>query len=366
MNVLWLNWRDINHPQAGGAETYIQEVAKRIVSAGNSVTLFASSFDKSIPVEIVDGVQIVRGGGAYSVYLSAERYYQEHNGKEKFSVLLDSINTVPFFVPLYVQGPYVALVFQLTGEAFSRIFPCPVAVASKYLEPIVYRLVYRESRVIVLSKSIAMELERIGLKHENIHIAEPGVDGQYYRPGKQAESPSVLYLNRVVPYKNVDHILRAFVKVKKQVPKAQLVIAGCRGTRYESELRKLAIDLGVADATRFLGFVRGDSKRILLQNAWVHVLPSTKEGWGISVVEAAACGVPTVAYNVPGLRDSVRNSETGVLVQFGDVVSLADSITKVLLDDEFRVSLSRNARKRPESLSWERTAREWLSVLTSI
>jgi len=342
----------------GGAEVFTYEVAKRWVKAGHEVTLFTSEFPNCRRDEVLDGVRVVRAGGKYTVYWKAERYYKKHFSKENYDVVLEGINTIPFLTPIYVREPKLSLIFQLTGELFSRVFPMPIATSARCIEPYVYKMLYRKMGALVLSKSVKDELVKTGFMPCNVNVAEPGVDYEFYRPGTKTEYPSVLYLSRVVPYKNVDHIIKAFVTVKLKVPGAKLFIVGCRGTNYELELKKLVNRLNMLDSIEFGNFVSGEFKRRLLQMAWVHVLPSTKEGWGISVAEAAACGTPTVGYDVIGLRDSVKNMETGVLVPFNDVNALTNAITEILTDEDFRIRMSRRAREWATRFSWERAAKK--------
>jgi glycosyltransferase involved in cell wall biosynthesis len=347
----------------GGAEVFTHEVAKRWVEAGHEVTLFTSEFPNCERQEVLDGIGVIRSGGKYSVYWKAERCYKNRFSKENYDVVVEGINTIPFFAPIYVSEPKLSLIFQLTGEVFSKVFPKPIAASARYIEPQVYKILYRKMAALVLSSSVKDELVKIGFMPGGVHVAEPGVDFEYYRPGVKTEYPSVLYFNRVAPYKNVDHLIKAFKIVKRRVPRAKLYIVGCRGTKYELDLRRFATRLNLVDSIEFDDFVQGGIKKRFLQMAWVHVLPSTKEGWGISVVEAAASGTPTAAYDVIGLRDSVKNMETGLLVPFNDVSALADAMTKILIDEGLRSRMSRRARGWAERFSWERTANRALSAV---
>ncbi|RLF34932.1 MAG: glycosyltransferase family 1 protein [Thermoplasmata archaeon] len=362
LKILIFNWRCWLNPKAGGAEVYIHEIAKRWVKTGHEVTLFTSEFPGCAKEETMDGIKIIRAGGKYSVYWKAMKYYK-NNFKHNFDVILEAINTIPFFTPTYASEPQVSLIFQITGEVFYKVFPKPVAISARYIEPLIYKKFYKENIALVLSKSVKDELVKIGFKPDHVFVAEPGIDYEYYSLGEKTEYPSILYLNRIVPYKNVDHLIKAFKIVKYKVPDAKLHIVGCRGTAYESKLRKLAKKLGILDSIEFHGFLSGAPKREFLQKAWVHVLPSTKEGWGISVLEAASCGTPTVAYNVTGLRDSVKDKITGILVPFNDIEALATAITKILTNKQLRIQLSKNARKWALQFSWERTAKIALNAI---
>lgn len=310
----------------------------------------------------MDGVKVVRAGGKYSVYWKAKIYYEKYL-KNDFDIVVEGINTIPFFTSTYIKKPLVGLIFQLTRDVFYKVFPKPIATLAWHAEPLVYERFYQRTVAVVLSNSVKDELIRIGFIPERVFVAEPGVDYEYYSPGVKTKYPSILYLNRVVPYKNVDHVIKAFKIVKRKIPSAKLYIVGCRGTIYESDLRRLVGRLDLLNSIEFHNFVEGEVKRRFLQTAWVHVLPSTKEGWGISVLEAASCGTPTVAYDVVGLRDSVRHGITGLLVPFNDVYALAAAITEIINDEGLRSRMSQKAREWAMQFSWERTAKTALSAL---
>ncbi|MEM3907266.1 MAG: glycosyltransferase family 4 protein, partial [Nitrososphaerota archaeon] len=253
------------------------------------------------------------------------------------------------------EKPKIALIFQLTGQVFYKVIPVPLAYVARNIEPFIYKILYRDVPSIVLSQSVKEELVNIGLSEDKINVAEPGVDLELYTPGEKTEYPSVLYLNRVVPYKNVDHLVKAFRIVTNFIPNAKLFIVGCRGTKYEKYLKELVQELNLQNSVEFYSFVIGEEKRIFLQKAWVHVLPSTKEGWGISVTEAAACGTPTVAYDVTGLKDSVKSGVNGFLVPYKNINALAKSIIELLSNEELRKRMSEKAREEALKFTWDRT-----------
>jgi glycosyltransferase involved in cell wall biosynthesis len=355
LKILILNWRDIKNPEAGGAEVYIHEVAKRLVRKGNEVILFSAKFKDANNEEEIDGVKVVRRGSKGTVYLKARTFFNEV--RNKVDLVIDSINTVPFLTPLYVkEKPKVALIFQLTGQVFYKVLPKPLAYVAENTEPFIYKKFYRKLQSIVLSKSVKDELVNIGLPESSIEVAEPGIDLDFYIPGKKTEYPSVLYLNRIVPYKNVDDLIKAFRVVVSAVPNAKLLLVGCRGTKYEDYLKRLVHELNLSNSVEFYPFVIGEEKKRFFQKSWVHVLPSTKEGWGISVTEAAACGTPTVAYDVIGLRDSVKHNITGFLVPYKDINALAEKIIDLLSNRELRRKMSTKAHEEALKFTWDRTA----------
>jgi glycosyltransferase involved in cell wall biosynthesis len=210
---------------------------------------------------------------------------------------------------------------------------------------------------------VRLDLIRIGFPPNHVHVAEPAVDCDEYTPGTKACLPTVLFFNRVVPYKNPHDLIRAFAIVKRKVPDAILQIVGCRGSHYEDKLRNLANGLGLDKSIEFHPFKYGLEKRDFLRSAWIHVLPSTKEGWGISVLEAAACGTPTVGYNVVGLRDAVSEGTTGFLVPHRAFASLGESIIRLIQNRNLRESMGQNARCYALKFSWDSTVERVIHVL---
>jgi len=312
----------------------------------------------------LEGVKVSRVGNRFSVYPEAMlQYLAAYTGK--VDVVIDAINTIPFLTPLYVpKMRCAALVFQITREiVFSELPRIPASVFYIF-EPILYKL-YQSVPVLVLSESVKRDLTNFGFLTEKIFVVEPGVDHEPFQTSQKTANPSIIFMNRLARYKNVSHLVKAFSIVKDTIPNSKLSIAGCRGGKYEQQIRNLVDSLGLSHDVKFYGFVKNRLKRELLGNAWIHVLPSIREGWGISVTEAAACGTPTVAYDVVGIRDSVRDGETGFLVPFGRIDLLANRIIQVLSNDSLRESLSENALSRAKTHTWNATAKNALNAIAT-
>ena len=184
-----------------------------------------------------------------------------------------------------------------------------------------------------------------------------GIDVDRYTPGpasQRAERPTLLFLGRLKKYKRVDLVLHAIARLAERGVDVSLVVGGA-GDQGDV-LRSLASELGIGDRVRFAGFVSDEEKLDLLRSSWLHVLTSPKEGWGISNLEAGACGTPTVASDAPGLRESVVDGETGLLVPHGDIDAIADAI-HTLVDDPARLNeMGASARSFAERFSWDATA----------
>jgi len=198
---------------------------------------------------------------------------------------------------------------------------------------------------------------RRGVPAERVAVIYPGVDARWYAPDAmdpRASVPTFLYVGRLKRYKGVEIALRALALARGTRPDLVLEVAGQGDDRRR--LERLAASLGVGAAVRFLGFVSEEEKRRRLRRAWALVFPSPKEGWGISNVEAAACGTPALASDSPGLRESVRDGETGFLVPHGDTHALAQRMLALAADPGLVTRLGRGGRAFAEGLSWERAA----------
>lgn len=363
MNILIINWQDWTNPLSGGAEVHLYETFRRIAAMGHSVTLFCSSYPGAAPEETIDGIHIIRRGGRNTFNFIVPLYYLFKLRYKDFDVVIDDINKIPFYTPLYVQRPLVGLSHHFFGDS---IFLEAGRIAGSYVylsEKLVDWLYPASLPFLVVSQSTLDEFVQRGFRREKFTLAMNAIDHARLHPTgvPKSKHPTIGYFGRLKKYKSVDHVIRAFAQVRAELPDAELVIIG-RGD-YQPELARLAAELGVADATRFTGFVSEEEKLRLLQELWVVVNPSMKEGWGIVNVEANACGTPAIAADSPGLRDSVRDGVTGLLYPYGDVDQLTEHLFHILRDTEFRERLAANALEFAQSLTWDKTAEATLEVL---
>lgn len=300
-------------------------------------------------------MQVHRTGGRHSFSLAAPVYYRRHLRGEH-DLVIEDLNKVPLFAPLWVREPLVLLVHHLFGAtAFQEASP-PVAAATWLLERPLGR-VYGGVATEAVSGSTAGDLVERGLPRQQIRVIPNGVDLERFSPGSGADrfgSPTILYLGRLKRYKRVDLIVRASRVLRDRGVPHRLIVAGAGD--HEPALRELVSRLGLSDIVDMVGFVSESRKLQLFQGAWVHAFTSPKEGWGISNLEAAACGTATVASDSPGLRESVVDGETGFLVPHGDVAALAERLSRLLLDSSLRDRLGRQARSFAERFTWDAAA----------
>ncbi len=362
LRILILNWRDIHHPQAGGAELYLHEIARRLVARGQSVSWLTSGFSGAPRHEVIDGVSITRTGNALTVYLAVPLEYLR-SCVDRFDLIIDSENGIPFFSPMFSLKAKLCVMYHVHREVFLTQLRPPLSWLLAWIETRVMPFVYRHVTFVTISENTRDEMQRLRLTRRPIFVVPSGVD-HLLLPGTKAAQPTILYLGRLKPYKRIDLLLRAFARVRTQLPEAQLRIAG-RG-EDAARLRALAEQLELGESVIFEGFVDEPRKRQLLQQAWVFATASLVEGWGISVIEANACGTPAVAFDVPGLREAIVDGVSGIIVpdRGALVEDFADAIAAVLSDKNRREALTRGAVERAATFSWDAATDAMLAIIS--
>ena len=358
MRILAVNWLDLANPQAGGAELHFFEIFSRLAARGHLVTLVASGWPGAPPRETVEGLDVRRFGTRHSFALKGRGAVRATLREAAYDVVVEDINKLPLFLPTCTRLPVYVIVPHLFGTTAFREAPPPIAAAVWLAERPV-PLVYRRCAFHAISQSTRDDLVRRGVDPGAVRVIYPGVDTEALTPDPftpRAERPTFLYVGRLKRYKGLSVALRALALARRTVPDIRLEIAGQGDDR--SRLERLAERLGVADAVRFLGFVTPEEKLALFRRAWAVVFPSPKEGWGLTNVEAAACATPAIASDSPGLRESVRHGQTGVLIPHGVPEALAGELVRFSTEPEVVQSLGEGARRFAETFSWDRAATE--------
>jgi len=356
--ILVLNERDLRHPRAGGAEVHCFEIFRRLVAAGDRVTLLASCFPGAPAEEMVDGIRVVRRGSRIGYYAHVPAVYRRLRRDGRIDVIVEDLNKFPFFARLWVREPLVVFAHHLLGRTAFRQVSLPIAAATYLAERLVPR-VYRGLPVVLYSPSTRDELLRGGVRPRDVHLVPIGLDHERYRPGPEPlpPVPTVLALGRIEPYKRTELIVDAVA----ELPGVRLVVAGT-GTGMEA-VRARVQARGLAGRVELRGFVDEEEKVRLLQTSHVVASASEKEGWGLTVLEAAACGTPAVAADVPGLRDAIRDGETGLLVPPARPAALARALARVLGDPALRARLGAAALRMAASFDWDTTAARVSAIL---
>lgn len=301
MRILAYNWRDLAHPRAGGAEVYLHSVARAWVDSGHRVTILCAQVDGRAGCDVVDGVTYIRRGGRFGVYRAARAYWREICSTNSIDLVVDSVNTRPFLTPRYIaEVPIITLIHQVAKEVWNCELPFPLASVGRYLLEPWWLRTYRDLPVVTVSASSRDSLHDYGLK--NVVVVPEGFSAPGLLPLAAKESaPTVVFVGRLSANKRPAAAIQAFQQVRASIPDAQMWVIG--SGPEEHRLRRLA-GAGVT----FLGHLSDEDKSVRIRRAHVLVATSIREGWGLVVTEAAALGTPTIAYDVPGLRDSVRAS----------------------------------------------------------
>ena len=351
----------------GGAEANLRETLSRLADRGNDVTLLCGRFPGCADVEYLDGVRIERVGferefgppfDVVLTYLAATVVVYRRLARIEPDVVYVVDTPLPW--PIYTRRPRVAIFHHVAIDSFLETHPFP----QNWLGSFAQRLGARRERrtpTVSVSPSTTNALLDAGHPPATVHEIRNGIDVERYtpdesgepgRPGKAASEPRLLYLGGLNEIKGADRLPAIHRAVERALGRAvRLDIAG-RGGETATTLKAYCAG---RDSACFHGYVSEERKVELLRRAWVFLAPSRIEGWGLAVLEANACGTPAVGADVEGLRDSIRDGETGVLADAADPDAFAASVVSVLEDDECRAELSANAREWATAHSWEET-----------
>jgi glycosyltransferase involved in cell wall biosynthesis len=352
VRILILNWRCPKNPRAGGAELFTLEVAKRLVAGGDEVEWFSASYPGAATEEDIDGIHVVRAGRQWTVHMRAFLHYR---GKlrSRFDVVVDEVNTMPFFTPLWAGVPVFLLIFQLAREVWWYESPFPVNAIGFAAEPLYLRC-YRNSQVLTISASTEMDLRKLGFSGP-ITIVPVGLETAKPTSTLKATIPTFLYVGRLSPSKRIPDIIHAFGFFRDSLRAGQLWLVGDGPVEYLRKLQNLVSTLGLKDHVEFCGRLSVTDKYRRMGQSHALLLASAREGWGLVVIEANSCGTPAVAYDVPGLRDAVRNEQTGLLVE-PSPRELARGMRRLWDEPDLYSRLAAEARRWSATFSFDTAA----------
>jgi glycosyltransferase involved in cell wall biosynthesis len=357
-----LNWRDPWHPEGGGSELYVQQVARRLQAGGHRVTFFSARYPGAARTDEVDGVRYVRRGGHMTVYLwAAVLLLLGRFGR--VDQVLEVQNGMPFLARLFTRAKVVVLVHHVHREQWPVVGPV-LARVGWFLESRVAVRVNRGADYVAVSDVTRGELVQLGVDPRRVTIAYNGLPPMpETREQQPTAHPSISVLSRLVPHKQIEHAISLLPALREELPGLTLTVMGSGW--WEESLRRHCAALGLdGDEVVFLGHVSEQRKFEELQRSWVHVLPSLKEGWGLSIVEAARVGVPSVAYrSAGGVQESILDGVTGLLAE--DETDLAERVRRLLTDHGLRHEMGSKARLRAEQFTWSATAEIIAAVLRS-
>jgi len=327
------------------------------------VTHLAASFAGGIRETTVRGVRVRRLANRHLYYGVVPFAARREVATSRYDAVIDVLNKLPFLSPWVLREPCFAIVHHLFGTTAFNQVAFPFAAASYLLEKLI-PFAYRDTRMLAISPSTKDDLVARGIAAEHVEVVPPGLDHRTHTPGQPDRSaPKILWIGRLEPYKRADVMLTAMKTIAAAVPAAELVIVGEGSARRDLEEQVRAAGLGAK--TRFTGFIAESEKIEWLKRASVVVNSSEKEGWGLTVIEGNACGVPSVSSDVPGLRDSVRHEETGLLYDYGNADMLATAVLRLLGDEALYRRMSAAALAWSQRFTWERVTDEAERLITA-
>jgi glycosyltransferase involved in cell wall biosynthesis len=366
MKILWLTWKDRKNPAAGGAEVVNEELAKRLARDDHEIIFITAQFPDAQSEEECDGFRIIRAGNRFSVYWHAYRFYKK-NLHEWPDLVIDEMNTIPFFAKWYVKQKNIMFVHQLCREIWFYQMPFPFSLVGYLLEPMYLRLL-NDREVITISESTKKDLMCFGFHPEKIHLISEGIE---LVPIKSLESqkfdaPTILALGSVRPMKRTEHMVKAFEILKRSLPETKLIIAGSIEGAYGAKVLKHTRRSPYAKDIACLGPVSPDKKIELMQKSHAIAVASVKEGWGLIVTEANSQGTPAVVYNVDGLRDSVKNGETGIVCAANTPENMAEHIANLLEDKKAYERLRKSGWEWSKEITFEKSYTQFLEILNHV
>jgi glycosyltransferase involved in cell wall biosynthesis len=368
--VLLLCWRDTGHPQGGGSEAYLERIGAQLAESGLRVTLRTARYPGSRRREVTDGVQISRAGGPYTVYIwaglamVAARIGLGPLRRARPDVVIDTQNGLPFMARWAFGRRVAVLVHHCHREQWPVAGPVMGRIGW-FVESKLSPRVHRRNQYVTVSLPSARDLTGLGVRPSQIAVVRNGLD-EAPAPTltvPRSTTPRVVVLSRLVPHKQIEDALEAVGALRSRMPGLHLDILG--GGWWEQPLVDHATLLGISDAVTFHGHVDDEAKHLVLQQSWVQLLPSRKEGWGLAVPEAGQHCVPTIGYRSSGgLTDSIVDGVTGLLVDDRD--ALIDQLERLLTDHVLRDQLGAKAQARSCEFSWRQSADAMRTVMESV
>jgi glycosyltransferase involved in cell wall biosynthesis len=365
MHILILSWRDIKNPFSGGAESVLHQLSRQLIKKGHKITLFTSSFPSAKNSEVFQGIRIIRRGNAWTVHLKAYFWYKKQ-AANSFDLIIDNFHAIPFFTPLYVKEPTIGIIHEIARELWFAETFFPINFIGFLLERFFF-LPYRKNHFIVASPSTKDDLINLGHPENKITIFLQSIS---IKPSKKipkkASYPLLICLSRLSPTKRFEHAIQAMKSINHQIPDTQLIIIGAGKPQYVRKLKSMIQTLGLKKCIKLVGYVSEKDKEKLLKKSWLILGTSIREGWGLAITEAAACGTPSVAYKIPGFKDSIIHRKTGILVNTQKPQKLAKSAISLIKNKKFRRQLSINCLNSKQIRSHEQTANQLLPLFKRI
>jgi len=375
MKILWLTWKDKKNPLAGGAELVNESLAKRLVIDGHELILLVAGFPGALGEEIINGYKVIRLGNRWTVYWLAYKYYKK-NLVGWADLVIDEINTIPFFAKFYVhpvrdlpltgvKERNIILCYQLCREIWFYQTVFPLSLIGYLIEPL-YLWLLRKQIVLTESESTKRDMQKYGYEKDKIHVFNVGLEMEPVKDLKTVSKyvePTILCLGAIRGMKQTLHSVKAFEIAKEKMRNLKLIIAGDANSSYGRKVLDYINNSKYKNGINYLGKVSIDKKIELMQKSHLICVTSVKEGWGIIVTEANSQGTPAVVYNVDGLRDAVKNNQTGLICSHNTPENLAENIVNLIHDKKKYASLQENGWRWSKEINFENSYKQFVSII---
>ncbi|MBF4161907.1 glycosyltransferase family 4 protein [Nocardioides acrostichi] len=363
-HVAFLSWRDTANPEGGGAERYLEKMATGLVARGATVTIFSAAHAAAPLLEERDGIRFVRRGTKMSVYPQGMRALRRgdldgpHGPPD---LVVDVQNGLPFFTRLVTRAPVLVLVHHVHEEQWPVVYPGPTGTVGWWIERRLAPWLYRRDRYVAVSQATRDELATLGVDPARVDVVHNGTDPYLaVDPGK-ATHPVLAVVGRLVPHKQVEHAVDTALELRETWPDLRLHVVG--GGWWEAELRAYAQSRAAGETVVFEGHVDEERKHEVYERAWVQVLPSLKEGWGLVIGEAGMHGTPTVAYAAAGgTQESIEHDHSGLLVD--DQHALTAAVRSLVEDVDLRARLSAGSLEMSHRFTWGEAQESFAQVVS--
>lgn len=359
-NILIINWQDWTNPLSGGAEVHLHEIFRRLTQVFN-ISLLCTHFKNAPKKEEIDGIKIYRVGSRNIFNFYVPEAYRNIKKTERFDLVIEDLNKIPFFGGKFIREKRIALIHHLFGKTiFTETNP--LSASYVYFSEKLIPKHYKKIPIIAVSKSSKNELVDMGTREDNVKIVYNGVDIKSYKSSAElTKVPTIICLGRMKKYKKIDILLDSIPKVLKEIPDLKVILVG-EGDDLP-RLKEISSNHKIENVIKFTSFVPSPKKIELLSSSWVSVNTSPKEGWGLTSIEAQACGTPSIVPDSPGLRETIKDGVSGYIYPFGDTKRLSEILIKVLNDKKLVMEMGKQARKWAAKFSWDESARKMKEII---
>ena len=363
MKILWLTWKDRSHPLAGGAETVSGEIMDRFVRDGHELKIITAKYEGSSDHETKNGIEIFRVGGRYSVYLKAKKLYKKQLNNWA-DIVIDEMNTIPFGSGFYNKTKNILLCYQLAREVWFHQMVFPLSFVGYLSEPLMLRRISKKYQAVLTeSNSTKIDMSKYGFN--NIHVFRVGMELEPLSAlGPKDENDVILSLGSIRPMKQTLEAVKAFETARDDNKKLKMIIAGDDKGKYALKVKEYISKSRHSESIELAGRVSVDQKINLMRQAKLILVTSVKEGWGLIVTEANSQGTPAIAYDVDGLRDSIKNNITGLLSPNLDYKTMGNQINIILSDRNSYENMRNKAWEFSKEFTFENSYQDFIKILS--